>query len=751
MEIPGFQILRELGRGGMARVYLAVQQKFGRTVALKVVSGDLAMEPEFNQSFVRESRIHAQLTHPSIVQVYDVGTHEDKLYLVMEYVGGGDLTRRLERGMRIENLLRVVKEIGQALDFAHGRGFVHRDIKPENILFREDGSAVLSDFGIARAIDSTPSIGRSGTVLGTPQYMSPEQAAGRVLDGRSDLYSLGVLFYRVLTGDVPYQADTPVSLGVKHLQDAIPRLPNYLAAFQPVVDQALAKRPEDRFQTAAEFAKALDGVRARPDMPNATIRSQAVTTQEIRAVGSNAFGPREPVRAERGGPRKPYRSLVRSILAVGAVAVVVGGLAALVEERPEWLTRWAVSMGVIDDPAIKDAWRSARSLRGDPNQSLATVVAAFRRVLMLDPSHRRAAEALVDLAAQWKVDVENALEQGNLGLAETRFAEATHAFPEDPGLRALGERVASRKTAESLLASTQGLLRSHGISDVPAAMAATQAFQEVLRLVPGHPVARAELDAVSQHYAARAAEAAEAGEVDSAISYLDRASAANDRLPEILQVREKIRQATTLQGTIADMLQLASRYRADGALINPPGENAAELYQRVLATDPDNAAAAQGLNEVVSQLLIAATQLLQGGELDRTRSLIDRARAVGLDPQSINRLRARLDDAVAKLNTVEQNLVEAESLLASGFVTEPQERNAVSLLREVQRLDPGNERAGALLEDAANRLASVAREAHEAGLEADAKHYLELALTIMPNSTEWRELRRRWELREARR
>jgi serine/threonine-protein kinase PpkA len=749
MEIPGFQILRELGQGGMARVYLAVQQKFGRTVALKVVDGDLAAQAAFRQSFLREARIHAQLTHPNIVQVYDVGAHADLLYLVMEYVGGGDLTRRLERGMRIENLLRVVREIGQALDFAHGRGFVHRDIKPENVLFREDGSAVLSDFGIARAIDSTPSIDRSGTVLGTPQYMSPEQAAGHALDGRSDLYSLGVLFYRVLTGEVPYEADTPVGLGVKHLQEAIPRLPNYLSAFQPMVDRALAKRPEDRFPSAAEFAEALDGVRARPDMPKTTIRSQAVTTQEIRAVGSQPFGPREPARPERGGRSKPRRSLARSILAVAVVAIVVGGLAALVEERPEWVTRWAVAMGVMDDPVVKDAWRSARSLRGDPNQSLATVVAAFRRVLMLDPSHRRAAEALAELAGQWKVDVENALEQGNLGLAETRFAEASQAFPEDPGLRALGERVASRKTAENLLASTQGLLRSHGIADVPAVMAATQAFQEVLRLVPGHAVAIAELDALSQHYALRAAEAADAGDVDSAISYLDRATAANDRLPEIAQAREKIRQATTLQATIADMLQLASRYRADGALINPPGENAAELYQRVLATDPDNAAAAQGLNGVVSQLLIAATQLLQGGELDRTRALIDRARAVGLDPRSINRLRARLDDAVAKLHTVEQNLAEAEALLASGFVTEPQERNAVGLLREVQRLDPGNERAGVLLESAADRLASVAREAHDAGLEADAKHYLELVLTIMPNSAEWRDLRRRWERREA--
>jgi serine/threonine-protein kinase PpkA len=749
MELPGYQILRELGRGGMAQVYLAVQKKFGRTVALKIVADDLARDPEFHQRFVTESRINAQLTHPNIVQVYDVGDHDGLLYLVMEYVGGGDLTRRLERGMRIENIIRVVREIGHALDFAHGRGFIHRDIKPENILFREDGSAVLSDFGIARVMDQAPSISGSGTVLGTPAYMSPEQAAGRALDGRSDLYGLGVVFYRVLTGDVPYKADSVTSVGVKHLQEPIPRLPNYLAAFQPVLDKALAKQPDQRYQSAAEFSEALESVRARPDMPNATLRSQAVTTQEIRAVGAPTYSAREPARTERSAERHRRWQTARPMFAGALLALVLVGVTTLIAREPEWLTRWSVSLGLIDDPVVKEAWRSARSLRGDPNQSLATVAAGYRRVLALDPNHERAALALASIADQWRSDIETALDQGNLPLAETKLTEATLALPEDATLRALAERLSNRKVAESLLSSTQGLLRSHGLSDVPSVTAATQAFQEVLRLVPGHPVARAELDTLGQHYAALAAEAAEAGDVDSAISYLDRASAANDRLPEIAQVRESIRQATTLQVTIGDMLQLASRYRADGALIMPPGENAAELYHRVLATDPDNAVAAQGLKEVVSQLLIAATQLLQSGELDRTRTLVERASAVGLDPQSINRLRSRLEREVAKLAAVEKNLDEAEALLAKGFVTEPEDRNAVALLREVERLDPGNERAQALLRSAAERLAAVAQEAFEVGLEADAKNYLELALTITPNVAEWRELRRRWERREA--
>ncbi len=608
MEIPGFQLQREIGRGGMARVYLAVQRKFGRLVALKVVTESLAADPEFRRRFVEESRINAGLAHSNIVQVYDVGSIGDVLYLVMEFVGGGDLNSRLRRGLRIHDLIRIVREIGGALDYAHGRGFVHRDIKPENILFREDGAAVLSDFGLATVLDDTPSVSRSGTVMGTPQYMSPEQAAGRVLDGRSDLYSLGVVFYRILTGDVPFKADTPVSTGIRHLQDPVPRLPNHLSDFQEAVDRVLAKRPEARFQTGAEFAAALEAVPTRPAISQATMRSEAVTTQEIRAVGGQFYTARDPTRAELSSRRRRRRRALRTVGSVLLLAAVVGGASVVLVQQPRLVTRLSAAVGIIDDPMVQEAWNSARSLRQDPNQSLATIVAGYRRVLNLDPDHEGARSALAGLARQWKDDIQAALDKGNLSLAETKLGESTLAFPDDRSLAELSRQLTDRKHAERLLTSTQGLLRSHGLSDIPSATAAIQAYQEVLRLAPGHPVARQELDALSQHYAGLARQSADAGNVDEAIAYLDRASAANDQLPELGAVRRKIQQATTLQTAINGMLDQASEYRAAGALINPAGENAAELYHRVLATDPDNVIATQGLDEVVSQLLAIATR-----------------------------------------------------------------------------------------------------------------------------------------------
>ena len=241
--------------------------------------------------FVREARIIAQLSHPNIVQVHDAGVNDQCYYLVMEYLRGGDLNRRLKRGLHMQAAISVVKDIARGLDNAHSKGFVHRDIKPENILFREDGSAVLSDFGVARVISSGASITRHGTVVGTPQYMSPEQATGKPLDGRSDIYSLGVVFYRMLTGEVPFKADSAVAVGIRHLQDPVPRLPGHLSAMQTVVDRFLAKKPEARFQTGAEVIDALDGVRAAGMVPNTVIKTEVVNTAEIRAIGDSVSMP----------------------------------------------------------------------------------------------------------------------------------------------------------------------------------------------------------------------------------------------------------------------------------------------------------------------------------------------------------------------------------------------------------------------------------------------------------------------------
>lgn len=260
MLIPGYQILEEIGRGGTATVYVAIQVSLHRKVALKVLSRTLVSNPDFCQRFLQEGKIVAQLVHPHIVTVYDIGRHESDYFMSMEYIAGGHLKQRLGKALSVSQSLHIVQQIAGALGYAHERGFVHRDVKSRNILFREDGSAVLSDFGIAKNVSEHTYFSSAGITVGSPRYMSPEQALGKALDARSDLYSLGIVLYEMLTASVPFEAENPFALAHMHLRDPIPRLPRSLASLQPVLDRLLAKSPQDRYSAASELLDALDRV-----------------------------------------------------------------------------------------------------------------------------------------------------------------------------------------------------------------------------------------------------------------------------------------------------------------------------------------------------------------------------------------------------------------------------------------------------------------------------------------------------------
>ena len=258
LEIPGYSIQRIIGHGGMATVYLAVQESLGREVALKVLLPSLAKDPVATERFLREARFAAQLHHPNIVAIHDVGVHDGNAYMAMGYEPGGTVANLIEGREDPRFALRVVRDIAGALDYAHGKGVVHRDVKPENILRRLDGSCVLSDFGIAHALATQTGLTTEGTSIGTPHYMSPEQLRGEKVDGRADLYSLGVVFYQLLTGHLPYQGTDGWAIGMQHISAPIPRLPEHLGHLQPLVDALLAKDPAHRVQTGGDLVRRVE-------------------------------------------------------------------------------------------------------------------------------------------------------------------------------------------------------------------------------------------------------------------------------------------------------------------------------------------------------------------------------------------------------------------------------------------------------------------------------------------------------------
>ena len=260
-KIGRYEIKGELGRGGMATVYRAYDPSFEREVAIKVLPRELMHDPQFRDRFRREIKTIASLEHPAIVPVYDVGEEDGVPYFVMRYMPGGSLSQWIEKGkFSLEDAARIIERLSSALAYAHKVGLIHRDLKPDNILFDNNGDPFISDFGVAKITNSSTNMTGSG-IIGTPAYMSPEQAQGEKVDNRSDIYGLGVIIFQMLSGHQPYEATTPMGVAVKHITDPVPEIlkdnPNLGAQADTIIKTAMAKDPSLRYQTATELAQAL--------------------------------------------------------------------------------------------------------------------------------------------------------------------------------------------------------------------------------------------------------------------------------------------------------------------------------------------------------------------------------------------------------------------------------------------------------------------------------------------------------------
>jgi serine/threonine-protein kinase len=333
-----YRLERELGRGGTATVWLAQDLRHERPVALKVLEPGLAhtLGPE---RFEREIRFAARLQHPHILSVYDSGESAGQLWFTMPYVEGESLRDRLQRekALPLDEAIRIARQVAQALQYAHSHGVVHRDVKPENILLTPDGNTLVADFGIARPLDSEAAkqLTAVGLVVGTPSYMSPEQATGSALDGRSDIYSLACVLHEMLSGQPPFTGPTAQSVVTKHITQAPPPITSPFARVPaPVVRaiaRALAKAPSDRFETAADFAAALDAGAGAVSPPSASRRVAAITLLGVVALAALWLATRS---RERDGSARTLRS---GTLASGfdrKLAQLTSGEG--VEEWPAW-------------------------------------------------------------------------------------------------------------------------------------------------------------------------------------------------------------------------------------------------------------------------------------------------------------------------------------------------------------------------------------------------------------------------------
>lgn len=456
LQVPGYRILRPLGAGGMASVYLAVQESLDREVALKVMSPQLAADREFTERFLKEGRITAKLSHRNLVTVFDIGSHQGLYYLAAEYIAGGTLSERIREGLSVPQILDIVAEVARGLHFAHDKGVVHRDVKPSNILFKSDGTVVLADFGIAKAMDTTSTATMAGSSIGTPDYMSPEQARGEPVDGRSDLYALGVMLYEMLIGRPPFDGSDPFAVALAHITQPIPTLPSEFAWLQPVLDKMMAKRPTERFASGEAFALELDRVRTRMPKTQATqvVRHDTASRRMIADAATVPLGTR-PMAVGSGR---------RTGLIVAVVLVVIGaGIGVALWPRDDAATVSEPAV-VIDTPPVvtppslpadvseldtlllqAESYLSYGMSENTLGRRLVypddeSAVGLFRQALQLDPNNAQATEGLSKVAEFYATRAATLCERSLWDACRTTASDGLQADPQRADLRELMDR-----------------------------------------------------------------------------------------------------------------------------------------------------------------------------------------------------------------------------------------------------------------------------------------------------------------------
>jgi tRNA A-37 threonylcarbamoyl transferase component Bud32 len=317
-----YRLESKLGSGGMSTVYLAQDEVLDRPVALKLLHQEISDDAAQLERFRREARAAARLSHPNLVGVIDAGEDQGRPYIVFEYIEGETLKRRIEAdgGLAVDEAVAYAIEIGRGLTAAHARKLVHRDVKPQNVLIDPDGRAKVTDFGIARSMESK-GLTATGRVLGTTDYVSPEQAMGEDVDERSDVYSLGVVLYEMLTGDVPFEAETQVGVAMKHVNDPMPdvqvKRPDVSAALALVIDRATTKDPRDRYGSVAEMVRDLEG----------TLEVEAARRGGTSGEATSVLDSVPPSQRKLARRRIPVSGIVMGVVGVAliAAALIFGG------------------------------------------------------------------------------------------------------------------------------------------------------------------------------------------------------------------------------------------------------------------------------------------------------------------------------------------------------------------------------------------------------------------------------------------
>ncbi len=680
-NIPGFELIRELGVGGMATVHLAIQTSLDRKVAIKVMRRNIDDAEKFERRFLVEGRTLAKLPHRNIVAVYDIVKSDAATYISMEYLEGGTLHEKMREGLSLAEAVAIVVQIAGALQFAHDHGIIHRDLKPANIMFRDELTPVLTDFGIAKQQDATQTrLTQTGMLVGTPTYMSPEQINALEVDGRSDLYSLGVMFYELLTGRPPFQGDTPIAVLMAHLTTPPPPLPTQFAEFQSVLDRMLGKNRDERFANLKEFTKALRAIVVNNDRLWERLQADPnqSSSEQLRALGfsvssSSAFEPAAAAQLSKQRLPQPQRAGVTQV----ARPPIDAGAATQISNP-----RQPLAPSALPPPDRKRTGLWIGLVAGAALFAAIVGYVAFRPSADIDPRIRGEVDArlvVVDRYINEKKLTPPPIGDNALDLLQAVQARA----PDYTGTTARASALVAALKAEARARTARGeYLDATGALGFAGSLAPTD--NEIKTLL---------------------------AEIDSA----------RTRSEQVTQARDLLAKAATASAAGRDL-----------------GADSAYAYLRQAAQlAPADTAIASAQQQLLVRLLAPAQNALASGDINRAQSLLDGYSApLGNDPAwrklrdeiAAMRAQAERSSRIAGL----QNQFDAH--IAARHYAQPAGDNAFETLNALRLLDAAAADARAQVLAAA--LLEDARMAANRGDASSALTAIELALRVQPDAAD---------------
>lgn len=711
IQIPGYKIMRELGHGGMAYVYLAVQESFGREVALKILSPQLTNDEQFSKRFLREARIVSQLNHPNIVTVYDAGRQGKYHYMSMEYIPGKEL-KQLKDSISRKEALRIVKDIARALDFAGSKGIVHRDVKPENIMVHQtDNRVILMDFGIAHGDDVTHGMTQTGKAIGTPHYMSPEQTKGLKVDHRSDIYSLGIVLYQLLAGRLPFEADSAVAVGIKHLTAPIPLLPGGLEIFQPIVNHCLSKEPQHRYQKAAELIQALDKI------TNEQLESIDAIATKFKQAGANPEAETQVTEAVVSNKRKMpdlvFPSSNRTTVEKNIDEIKTSGT----------LRRNLLILLLIATTVWAGNEKQKELTQFWGYKALPKIVSIFPNLFpksylqyWADKAEKEKSQAIVTVvtpATPTQSDKHDLLTSGD---GVTKAQATTTQAPQE-----------NQPAIEELTREEKIAFLKDGLTENPEkTVKLVTLYKEVLLESPQDPVARKGLKELREWYVQQIRLAFSTEDAVLARQYID---IVKQSFPKATQNKRFVRleKKVTFLERINAHLEQAEKYFNIGALSKPIGKNALSEIEKALTLSPNNEDAKNFINKIAVSYIDKTTQLQQQGNMHNALLMVEEGIAALNNHPALIKKRKSLKDQIKFTKNIASLFKQADKYLAAGQLIKPRAYNAYDIYQGILEKEPDNLQAKAGLKTIHQLVAKDILSSIQKGQLESSKKYLQAA------------------------